>query len=241
MKRTRGDLPKVPFSTIVADCNWGYEQFGLAKHGAARAVYEGSTPDFLSKIPVAEWGKRNVNLFHWITGPKIEDGIDVMRAWGFHSVTWVPWIKTVPHEGHIKRGVGFWGYSTAEILLCCRLGNAKAPQYRSGKDKPFMLLCGPRENPCFYDPKLHEWLSDPEFTDLAAPAFYAKLGPHSRKPLSLFEWIESYFPGRYLELFARGTRAGWTCVGHDTGWHLCEEGPVPMAEAIERGLVEIAE
>jgi len=241
-KRTRGALPSPLFSTIVADCPWGYAQFGLRRHGSHKPHYKGSSVEFLSKIPVAEWGKKDVNLFHWITGPKIEDGIDVMRAWGFHSVTWVPWIKTIRHKGRIKRGVGFWGYSTAEILLICRRGHAKAPRYRSGADKPYMLLCGPREDPCFYDPELHEYLSDPAYTDLCAPAFYSKLGPHSRKPLSLFSWIESYLPGKYLELFARGTRTGWTCVGHESApeqWHLCAEGPVLLSEAIKRGLVEI--
>ena len=237
---TSRPLPAVLFTTCVLDPNWGYDQFGLKKHGAQRAHYRGSTVEELAKIPVWEWIKGDGNLFCWATMPKIADGIDTIRAWDFSVVTGVPWIKTVPHKGTVKQGVGFWGYSTCELLLLCRRGTSKAPKYKSGADKPYMLLCGPRENPCCYDPERHDWLSDPTVTELAAPAFWAKLGPHSRKPLSLYEWIEAYFPGRYLELFARNTRQGWVTLGHEagSGWHLSPEGPVPLAEAIERGMVE---
>lgn len=236
-KRTRGHLPPVLFSTTMADPNWGYMNFGLARHGAARSQYAGSTSEILGRIPMSEWTRRDGNLFLWATGPKIETAIDVQRAWGYHVVTMAPWVKTVPSKGEIKRGVGFWGYGAAEYLLMCRRGNGVTPKYRDMGDKPMMLLCGPRENPVFYQKSLHDQLADPELTSLAPAAFYNKLGPHSRKPLSLFEWVEAYFPGRYLELFARGTREGWTCVGHETGWHLSEEGPIPYVEACERELI----
>lgn len=36
---------------------------------------------------------------------------------------------------------------------------------------------------------------------------------HSRKPDELYEVIEACSPGPYLELFARGSRAGWTSWG----------------------------
>jgi N6-adenosine-specific RNA methylase IME4 len=36
---------------------------------------------------------------------------------------------------------------------------------------------------------------------------------HSRKPDEQYEIIEACSPGRYLELFARGTRKGWTAWG----------------------------
>src|ERR1700680_1279523 len=36
---------------------------------------------------------------------------------------------------------------------------------------------------------------------------------HSRKPDEQYEIIEACSPGPYLELFARGNRPGWTCLG----------------------------
>src|SRR5690349_24620761 len=37
---------------------------------------------------------------------------------------------------------------------------------------------------------------------------------HSRKPDEQYAIIEACSPGPYLELFARGTRSGWTSWGH---------------------------
>jgi N6-adenosine-specific RNA methylase IME4 len=39
---------------------------------------------------------------------------------------------------------------------------------------------------------------------------------HSRKPDELYDIIESCSPGPYLEMFARGTRAGWTAFGNQS-------------------------
>jgi N6-adenosine-specific RNA methylase IME4 len=38
---------------------------------------------------------------------------------------------------------------------------------------------------------------------------------HSRKPDEQYEIIEACSNGPYLELFARGTREGWTSWGHE--------------------------
>lgn len=40
-------------------------------------------------------------------------------------------------------------------------------------------------------------------------------GGHSTKPEGLQDHIEEFFPGPYLELFARRTRPGWTCLGNE--------------------------
>jgi N6-adenosine-specific RNA methylase IME4 len=42
---------------------------------------------------------------------------------------------------------------------------------------------------------------------------YTQKREHSRKPDEQYELIESVSPGPYLEMFARGSRKGWTCWG----------------------------
>jgi len=194
------------FATIIADPDWKYDNFGAAKHGAARAHYPGSSMEQMKEIPVHQWARKDSTLLLWATLPKLDQAIDVMRAWGFRLVTALPWVKTTPGKGDIKRGIGFWAYSTSELLLVCRRGKAKAPK-QTGAEKPMGLLFGDR-------------------TD--SPVFYAPRGPHSRKPLSLIEWVESKLPGPYLELYARGKRPGWECWGHETGFHLGPEGVTPV-------------
>lgn len=202
-------LSEPTYATILADPNWGYANFGAAKHGAARAHYAGSAVEAIGEVPVGRWARKDSTLLLWATFPKLDEAIDVMRAWGFSLVTAVPWVKTAPNKAELAKGIGFWTYGAAELLLVCRRGNARAPNYRSGVEKPDGLLVG---EPC---------------------VFYARRGPHSRKPLSLIEWVEAYLPGPYLELYARVDRPGWTCYGHDTGWHLDERGAMPLRPDIE--------
>lgn len=211
------------FPTLLADPNWLYSQFGAKKHGAARSHYALSGIEAIKAIPVGRWARQDSILFLWATMPKLDQAIDVMRAWGFELVTSIPWVKTVPAKQELAKGIGFWVQSSAELLLVCRKGKAKAPAYGSLK-KPDGLLVG----------------------GLAAYSrsrvFYSRRGAHSRKPLSLVEWIEGLFPGPLLELYARGNRPGWTCIGHqsgnDGGQHLCELGAIPLEKARELELVE---
>ena len=193
------EMKSETFPTIVADPDWRYANFGAAKHGAARSHYAGSGVETISSIPVGRWARKDSILFLWATLPKIDQAIDVMRAWGFGLVTAVPWVKTAPKQGRIKTGIGFWFQSASELLLVCRKGKARAPK---NKEKALGLLWGERDSMVFLAPR----------------------GPHSRKPLSLTEWIESRMPGPYLELYSRVSRPGWTCWGHDTGWHLDSDG-----------------
>lgn len=190
------------YRTIVADPDWRYGNYGAA--GAARAHYPGTEAGEIAKIPVGRWARRDAILLLWATWPHLDGAVDVMRSWGFRLVTGLPWVKTTPRTGEIKRGIGFWWQSTSELLLVGRRGKAAAPKH---DERVMGLLCGERD----------------------APAFYAPRGPHSRKPPSLVEWIESRLPGPYLELYARVDRPGWTCWGHATGWHLDAEGVSPIA------------
>ena len=210
---------KIKAGAVIADPPWSYMQWGLKKHGAARAHYPGSTMDEIAAVPVAEWCRPDAILFLWATLPKLDQAIDVMRAWGFSLVTAVPWVKTEPKRGRIRHGIGFWFYTASELVLVCRRGKARAPK-QSTAAKPDALLVGDRGNPTFWAPRGH----------------------HSRKPLSFVEWVESTLPGPRLELYATGTRPSWTCWGHATGYHLYEGGVIMLADmerlAVERPGVE---
>lgn len=199
------------FATIYADPNWGFDNFGAAKHGAARAHYGGSAAEVIGAVPVQRWSRPSSTLALWACNPKLDEAIDVMRMWGYHLVTSFPWVKTVPSRAELAKGIGFWVHGASEHLLICRRGKTRAPKYPTTADKPDGLLVGEERT------------------------FYARRGPHSRKPLSLVEWIEAYLPGPHLELFARVNRPGWTCYGHDTGWHLDHRGATIHLEEVDRG------
>jgi N6-adenosine-specific RNA methylase IME4 len=183
------------FRTILADPPWTYSNFGQAKHGAARAHYELMTLDQLAEIPVArEWAADDAFLLLWATWPKLDEAMALIARWGFRYVTGFPWVKTTPSSGEIRCGIGFYVQSASEFVLVARRGDLAREE-----DSPRVrgLLTG----------------SDPV-------TFYAPIGKHSEKPVTLHEWAEATFPGPRLELFARRERPGWTTWGLDLGWRL---------------------
>lgn len=183
---------------IIADPAWQYRGGGV--QGDVDAQY--TTMDFaqLAELPVRDWAAPDCVLAMWGTWPKLDEGTDLLRAWGFGYVTGFPWIKTVGTA--IRRGIGFWTQSASEVILIGRRGEPK----KCGGVAPVLGLLHSEERQ-FYAPG-------------GAP------GTHSRKPYGLHEWLEERFDGPYLELFARRKHPGWTTWGGDLGFLLTPGGVV---------------
>ena len=59
--------------------------------------------------------------------------------------------------------------------------------------------------------------SPPPVEQRVSSVYREKKGKHSKKPEHYYDLIESFFPNqKYLELFARNTRKGWTSFGNET-------------------------
>lgn len=184
------------FSVIVADPPWSYRVGGI--QGDVNDQYSTMVVSDLAAIPVASWAAEECILACWGTWPKLDEGIDLIRAWGFDYVTGFPWVKTVPTATGIvlRRGIGFWAQQVSELLLIGRRGDPR----RKAVSPVLGLLCGAMRQ--FYSPALG----------------------HSRKPANIQDRLEELFDGPYLELFARRERPGWSTWGLDTGFQLSATG-----------------
>lgn len=73
------------------------------------------------RIPSAE----DCILFMWVTPPQMEDGLKVMKAWGFkYKTVGFTWIKTYS-SGKPCVGLGYYTRSNAEMCLIGVKGNIK--------------------------------------------------------------------------------------------------------------------
>ena len=117
------------YNIIYADPAWSYDDKALNRGGALRH-YQTMTIDEIKNLPVNKLANEDCILFMWATFPKLQEGLDVIKAWGFEYKTiGFTWIKTnkrtkinqfsfLPSESFDSFwGMGRWTRSNAEICL----------------------------------------------------------------------------------------------------------------------------
>lgn len=184
------------YSVILADPPWRYggtDQFqpeGEDKFRALRMRYPTMRTEDICALDVAALAADDCVLLLWATAPLLKDALAVVRAWGFEYKTKMPWIKL---EGDPARSL-FPGHEWVY-----------RPQYGTGfwgrgcaED---VLICK-RGNP------------KPPPAAASSVLLLSENFGHSRKPENLYEYAE-YFPGPYLEMFARRARPGWDLFGDE--------------------------
>lgn len=235
------------YGVITADPAWSYTQFRSSANGAAESAMTTQSLKEICQVRAGHrWADDNCVLVLWATGPKMFEATTVMRAWGFEHKTMIPWIKTFPKKSIISMGgIGIWHASVCEYILFGTRGkvggfyNVGAKNEKGKREftrlrpRPPGILVGPREYPVFCDARVND---DPDYWNsltpqaLLAPAATKTKGEvnHSKKPLALYEFAES-FPGAILELYARQQpvasfdperKARWTSWGLETGVEL---------------------
>lgn len=105
------------YDVIYADPPWNYN-FAETESRAIENHYPTMDLEDIKniKVPSAE----NSALFLWVTAPKLEEGLQVLNAWGFTYKTCAVWDKEII-------GMGYWFRGQHEILLVGIKGNFKTP------------------------------------------------------------------------------------------------------------------
>lgn len=65
-------------------------------------------------VPVRDLAEDNAHLYLWVTNNFLEDGLEVVKAWGFRYVTLITWPKTRFGLGQYFRG------QTEHCMFCVR-------------------------------------------------------------------------------------------------------------------------
>lgn len=92
------------FATIYADPPWRESGGGRIRRGADRHYALMATSE-IAALPVHRVAAEDSHLYLWVTNNHLEDGLLVLRAWGFRYVTMVTWLKLgKPGLGQYFRG-----------------------------------------------------------------------------------------------------------------------------------------
>ena len=96
----------IKYKTIYADPPWNESGGGKIKRGADAHYTLMKTKDIIAmKNEVAEYTDENCHLYLWVTNNHLQDGLDVMREWGFRYVTTITWMKDRQGLGQYYRGL----------------------------------------------------------------------------------------------------------------------------------------
>lgn len=245
-------LPGMPhlgqYRQILADPPWLHENYGQAKHGAAKSAYDEMPIASLMEMPVGELAHPDgALLFLWCTGPQAADGahLALARAWGFRLTTRAfAWVKIgraceaclhplEHHEPVDDPPVGALVAGACTRCDACEMFAASSyfgpGSYTGGNVEDVWL--GVRGDAAW---SLERARKDVRQVVLAPRA------KHSAKPEAVQDRIELLWPdaGPRLELFARRRRPGWAAWGAEApgcdlvfGDAIGSRWPVPVVVA----------
>lgn len=228
-------LPGMPhlgtYRIVLADPPWSHNNYGQAKHGAAKAIYDEMPIEALEEMPVGELAHPDgALLFLWCTGPQAAEGahLRLARAWGFELRTRVfAWVKVVGRcaacghgwDDHAHPAVGgaeLPGRCSATLRLrggneaCwCEGWDVRAdfgPGSYTGGNVEDVWLGVRGDTP---------WSAERARRDVRQVVFSPAPHEHSRKPDEVQARIEALWPDATprLELFARRRRKNWAAWG----------------------------
>ncbi len=107
------------FGTVLADPPWQFtNRTGkVAPEHRRLSRYATLTQAEIGAIPVAAACAAAAHLYLWVPNALLQEGLDVMRSWGFSYKTNLVWHKVRKDGGPDGRGVGFYFRNTTELVL----------------------------------------------------------------------------------------------------------------------------
>lgn len=107
------------FGTILADPPWQFmNRTGkMAPEHKRLMRYPTMKLEEIMELPVSEVAGDRSHLYLWVPNALIQEGLDVMKAWGFNYKSNLVWYKIRKDGGPDGRGVGFYFRNVTELIL----------------------------------------------------------------------------------------------------------------------------
>jgi len=115
------------YNIIYADPCWKYRLKGnVPPNREVTNHYNVLSTEELCKLDVSSLAEKNCYLFMWVILPKLDEFMDLVRAWGFEykTVAFV-WIKKNRKSNSNFFGLGSYTRANAEICIVATKGKLK--------------------------------------------------------------------------------------------------------------------
>lgn len=97
--------------------------------GGAENHYSCMSIEDIKNLKISDISDENSILFLWVVFPLLQEGLDVIKAWGFkYKTLGFSWIKTNEKSGTPFFGIGHYTKSNCEV---CLIGIKGKPEIKS--------------------------------------------------------------------------------------------------------------
>ena len=112
------------YGIIYADPPWQYKTNSKKGHGrSAESHYPTMPKSEIQRLPVPRISAKDSVLFLWVTAPCLEEGLELITAWGYtYKTVAFTWIKQCRKSEKIFTGMGYYTRANAEFCLLATKG-----------------------------------------------------------------------------------------------------------------------
>lgn len=187
------------YDVIYADPPWSYADSGCS--GNAAEHYNTMTAEDMAALPVEKLAAKDCALFMWATYPKLQEALDLIKAWGFRyksiAFQWVKLNKAADIAA-LQKAVDNSADIEEALQKVCFFGLGRWT--RGNSESCLLAIKG----------KPHRVSAS------VGQLIFSPLRRHSEKPAETRGKIEKLMGGgAFIELFARQAADGWDCWGNE--------------------------
>lgn len=114
------------YKIIYADPPWQYNDKALAGNRGAECKYPVMSQQELAAMDIQSIADPDCALLMWVTMPKLQDGLNLIKAWGFKYKTCAfTWVKRNTKSSGWFWGMGNFTRANAELCLLAVKGKPK--------------------------------------------------------------------------------------------------------------------
>lgn len=112
------------YDIIYADPPWAYRVYTNKDKGrTAESHYLTMSKQDIQNLPIPKISNKNSVLFLWVTAPCLQEGLELIKAWGFtYKTVAFTWVKKCKKSDKIFFGMGCYTRSNAEFCLIATKG-----------------------------------------------------------------------------------------------------------------------
>lgn len=134
------------YSTILADPPWQFQNRTGKIAPEHRRLLRYPTMDLeeIKQLPVSRLAAAASHLYLWVPNALLQEGLDVMKSWGFTYKSNIVWFKIRKDGGPDGRGVGFYFRNVTELILFGVRGSMRT--LRPGRTQVNILSTRKREH-----------------------------------------------------------------------------------------------